>query len=157
MKGAKEVGFRFVEKTSEYIGINVKYSGNALEKYSVLAEFPFDSTRKRMSLIVLEHKSKKIYLMTKGADSIMLPRTKLAKSDLAVINKHLDEFACAGLRTLVMGQKELEEFQFKGWFQRYEQQMVSNDPLKEEKLNKLYDDMENGLDFVGCSAIEDLL
>jgi len=50
---------------------------NKNEKYNILAEFPFDSTRKRMSLIVKEDKSGKIYLMTKGADSIMLPRTNL--------------------------------------------------------------------------------
>jgi Ca2+-transporting ATPase len=47
------------------------------EKFYVLAEFPFDSTRKRMSLIIREEKSGKFFIMTKGADSIMLPRTTL--------------------------------------------------------------------------------
>lgn len=37
-------------------------------------EFPFDSTRKRMSLVV-KHGDEYI-LMTKGADSIVLPRVK---------------------------------------------------------------------------------
>lgn len=44
------------------------------EKYKILAEFPFDSTRKRMSLIV-EFEGL-IILMTKGADSIVLPRIR---------------------------------------------------------------------------------
>ena len=35
--------------------------------------------------------------------------------------------------------------------------MVSNDKNKEETLNKLYDEMETGLEYVGSSAIEDLL
>jgi len=43
----------------------------------ILSEFPFDSTRKRMSLVVKEEKSGKLYIMTKGADSIMIPRTNL--------------------------------------------------------------------------------
>jgi magnesium-transporting ATPase (P-type) len=42
------------------------------EKYEILAEFPFDSTRKRMTLIV--RFGSKIILMCKGADSIILPR-----------------------------------------------------------------------------------
>ena len=46
---------------------------NRTEKYRTLAEFPFDSTRKRMSLIV-QLENGEYYLMTKGADSIMLPR-----------------------------------------------------------------------------------
>lgn len=35
--------------------------------------------------------------------------------------------------------------------------MVSNDSKKEEMLNKLYDEMEKDLQYVGSSAIEDLL
>ena len=42
------------------------------ETYEILREFPFDSDRKRMTLIV-NHKDKYL-LMCKGADSIMLPR-----------------------------------------------------------------------------------
>jgi len=50
--------------------LTVKFPGNEGEKvYETLAEFPFDSTRKRMSLIVKEGGN--YYLMTKGADSIM--------------------------------------------------------------------------------------
>ena len=56
-----------------------------------------------MSLIVRELSTNKIFLMTKGADSIMLPRTLINKNDLMVVNQHLNVFACAGLRTLVMG------------------------------------------------------
>jgi Ca2+-transporting ATPase len=42
------------------------------EDYEILAEMPFDSTRKRMSLIV--RYQGKIILMSKGADSILIPR-----------------------------------------------------------------------------------
>jgi magnesium-transporting ATPase (P-type) len=56
-----------------------------------------------MSLIVKEEKSGKILLMTKGADSIVLPRTSLGKKVKETIEEHLYKFACLGLRTLVMG------------------------------------------------------
>ena len=45
---------------------------NREEVYEILREFPFDSDRKRMTLIV-KNRGKYI-VMTKGADSIMLPR-----------------------------------------------------------------------------------
>ena len=35
--------------------------------------------------------------------------------------------------------------------------MISNDKNKDEMLNKLYDEMEINLDYIGSSAIEDLL
>jgi len=71
------VGFKFIERSPLFVKIEIEYLKNKVEKYNILAEFPFDSTRKRMSLIVKEEKSGKIYLMTKGADSIMIPRTTL--------------------------------------------------------------------------------
>lgn len=58
-----------------------------------------------MSLIVREVNTGVIYLMTKGADSIMLPRIVISDEKMAVVDKHLYYFACSGLRTLVMGQK----------------------------------------------------
>ena len=49
------------------------------EVYEILAEFPFDSTRKRMSLMVRSQGT--IYLMCKGADSIILPRIAFSGSN----------------------------------------------------------------------------
>jgi len=45
---------------------------NKTEEYEILKEFPFDSDRKRMTLIV-KYQGRYI-LMCKGADSIMYPR-----------------------------------------------------------------------------------
>ena len=101
VQGSLDVGFKFFEKTSEYVKIEIDYT-KKVDKYFVLAEFPFDSTRKRMSLIVREESTSKLLLMTKGADSIMLPRTTVTAKQLEVIEDHLYKFACTGLRTLVM-------------------------------------------------------
>ena len=48
------------------------------EVYELCMEFPFDSTRKRMTLVV---RYNGVYiLMCKGADSIILPRISISGS-----------------------------------------------------------------------------
>jgi len=48
-------------------------AGDRVEVYNIIAEFPFDSTRKRMSLMVKTAEGQ-VILLCKGADTIMLPR-----------------------------------------------------------------------------------
>jgi phospholipid-transporting ATPase len=95
--------------------------------------------------------------MTKGADSIMLPRTTISDANRKVVDEHLYKFACTGLRTLVMAQKELNHLEFLAWNKTYKEVLTSNTPDKEDKLCELYDEMEQKLEYVGSSAIEDLL
>ena len=58
--------------------------------------------------------------MTKGADTIMLPRIKLESKVRTSIEKDLHTFACEGLRTLVFSQKELPEREFKEFYKKYD-------------------------------------
>ena len=51
------------------------------QSWEVLCEIPFNSNRKRMSLIVRDPESHDLILLTKGADSIMLPLLKEADCD----------------------------------------------------------------------------
>ena len=85
VKGASEMGLVFVEKTTKYISFENRYLNsddpNFTEKWEVLAEIPFDSDRKRMSLIVKDSKTQDTYVFTKGADNIMLPRCKLSSNE----------------------------------------------------------------------------
>lgn len=94
IKGAKQVGLELKEKTAETMTIH-NYLTDADEKYDILAEFPFDSTRKRMTLIV--RYQGKYLLMCKGADSIMIPRCEF-KTDkyqlqISKLNQDLLTFA----------------------------------------------------------------
>lgn len=81
--GAKAGGYEFIARNINNLGIEISHT-KTKEVYEILHEFPFDSTRKRMSLIVKKKGSNEILMMTKGADSIMLPRllidSKLQKS-----------------------------------------------------------------------------
>jgi len=78
IQGAKQAGLTLLDKSQKEMVIqNVLLK--RVEKYEILAEFPFDSTRKRMSLIV--RFEGQLILMTKGADSIMLPRISFNAED----------------------------------------------------------------------------
>lgn len=79
-----------------------------LEIWELLLEIPFDSTRKRMSVIVSPKGDRNtIFVMTKGADNIILPRCILTEKEKMRVRNQLYQFSCDGLRTLVLGQKNL--------------------------------------------------
>jgi len=78
------------------------------ETYKILFEFPFNSTRKRQSIVMCDPEGD-YWIMTKGADSIMAPRITWKEEMGTVVDDHLLSFAKEGLRTLVMGKKPLSE------------------------------------------------
>lgn len=69
---AKAYGFTMVERTPHYV--TVKLPNDALLKFEVLDILTFDSTRRRMSIIVRHPHSKEIIMYTKGADSAIMER-----------------------------------------------------------------------------------
>ena len=66
------MGFEFVKRTSETIEV-INYNG-VYQIWELILELPFDSTRKRMSVIVKQKDGKdtNYYMYTKGADTAML-------------------------------------------------------------------------------------
>ena len=131
-----------------------------MEDYQILKEFPFDSDRKRMTLIVKYNG--KYLLMCKGADSIMLKRVSKEKTSqqlLIKIQRELLNFAKEGLRTLVVCQKEISQASYEDLERRIYDINTSDIPLaqKETALNQLYDEYEQELHFIGSTAIEDKL
>ncbi len=155
VEGAANFGYKFLTRSSN--SVNIQIWENEPETWINHVEFPFDSSRKRMSVIVESSKTKKIYIMTKGADSIMLPRCNVDEESKKIMQNHLNKFAREGLRTLVMGQKEISQKKFEDFKKEYENIKVSLDKSKEKKLFKLYDELEANLELVGASAIEDKL
>jgi phospholipid-transporting ATPase len=87
--------------------------------FSVLEILEFNSTRKRMSVIVLDPRDKKIKIYCKGADNVIRERT--AKKSLAErwkpTEKHLQDFAVEGLRTLCCGYRAIPKKEFKEWLE----------------------------------------
>ncbi|WP_200411136.1 calcium-translocating P-type ATPase, SERCA-type [Virgibacillus salexigens] len=88
------------------------------ESYKVIKEFPFDSERKRMS-VVLEDSNDRRFLVTKGAPDVLLPRSSfhmneigrqlLKTTDQRNIEHAIDHMAAKALRTLAIAVKPLSK------------------------------------------------
>jgi phospholipid-transporting ATPase len=158
--GAKNMGFTFINRTSETIEVLNSYT-NKIEIWEVLVELPFDSDRKRMSLLVKnrDDKNNTVFILTKGADNIMLPRMKMDMQKKSATNDALYRFSCEGLRTLVLGLKTIEYSSFLKWQEKYKKVMlITETSLKENSLNILYEELEKGdFSLAGVTAIEDKL
>lgn len=150
------MGFDFVERTAHTL--KLKIFDQECAEWEILHEFPFDSFRKRMSVIVKLHDSDTYILMTKGADSVMLPRINVDEETKKGLLSDLNQFSCIGLRTLLLGQKIIsaEDYQhIKDAFAVLHEE--ENSVERERLLHAIYDKIELGLEYVGCTAIEDKL
>lgn len=79
----------------------------------------FTSTRKRMSVVVRSPNGT-ILLLTKGADSVIFNRLDPYNNPLREITEeHLEEFARIGLRTLVLGMREVPPLEYEEWNEKF--------------------------------------
>jgi len=125
--------------------------------YTILAVNAFNSTRKRMSVVVLNKATLRYYVMVKGADNVMLDRASFtSEEDRSTIDGHLTRFSNEGLRTLVIGRRELEKEDVDAWYKKFEaaQASMSN---REQALMDVAEEIETGLTVLGVTAIEDKL
>ncbi|XP_060092630.1 phospholipid-transporting ATPase ID-like [Heteronotia binoei] len=150
---ARNFGFVFWARTPETI--TVVEMGETVV-YEVLAILDFDNVRKRMSVIVRSPKGE-LTLYCKGADTIVYnllhPSCGPLKEETT---EHLEEFAGEGLRTLVVAYKDLDEATFRGWQQRHHEASTAL-VEREERLVRLYEEIETNLTLLGATAIEDKL
>ncbi|NWV27013.1 AT8B2 ATPase, partial [Origma solitaria] len=150
---ARNFGFVFRSRTPKTI--TVHELGHAIT-YQLLAILDFNNIRKRMSVIVRSPEGK-IRLYCKGADTILLERLHPINQDLTSITMdHLNEYAGEGLRTLVLAYKDLEESYYKDWSERLHR-AGSAPEAREDRLARLYDEVEHDMMLLGATAIEDKL
>lgn len=128
-------------------------------RLDVLGLHEFDSVRKRMS-VVIRLPNNTIKVLVKGADTSMLSiiggdsdREEFIKH---TTQSHLYEYSMEGLRTLVVGAKDLTDSEFELWQSRYEDASTS---LTERavKLRQTAALIECNLKLLGATAIEDKL
>lgn len=157
MLGSAQMGYQLEEKTSDTINITIP-SGE-YQIWDLILELPFDSTRKRMSVIVKlkDSKDNQLYLFTKGADTAMIPQIHLTDDVLTQVKNTLEKFAQEGLRTLVVGKKTLRESEVKDIQDKYMKISLSSDKDKERQISNLFEEIESGFSYIGCTAIEDKL
>mmetsp|Transcript_41484 Transcript_41484/g.54586 ORF Transcript_41484/g.54586 Transcript_41484/m.54586 type:complete len:217 (+) Transcript_41484:1670-2320(+) len=129
-------------------------------RYKVLNVLEFNSTRKRMSVIVRNQQTGYIELYSKGADSIM--EKLLRKGDrehdefIQRTKDYIDSFSKEGLRTLMLTKKDVSEREYSSWLERYEkaERTMIN---REETIMAAAAEIETDMTLVGSTAIEDRL
>ncbi|KAJ5069633.1 putative phospholipid-transporting atpase [Anaeramoeba ignava] len=149
---ANSLGFSLKFRDSDNIELNIQ---GKPENYEIIQLLRFTSERKRMSILLRNRNTNKIYLFTKGADEVILPRL-LEGQKLETSLAHLDSFAQSGLRTLCCAYRELSNMELRSFLQSYKQANVQIES-RDESLNEVYEMIEKKLIFCGITAIEDKL
>eukprot|EP00127_Corallochytrium_limacisporum_P000959 Clim_evm43s33 gene=Clim_evmTU43s33 len=152
VEGAKHLGFSFNTRLPDRVRINALGRD---EEYHVLDIIEFNSTRKRMSVIVRDPNGR-IRLYCKGADNVILERLAPKQRYVDQTVKHLDEFARDGLRTLCLAVAQLSEEQYKTWAAKYHEAKGALEG-RERKVTEVAELIERDLYLLGATAIEDKL
>jgi P-type Ca2+ transporter type 2C len=92
------------------------------QQFEIIQEFPFDSTRKMMSVVVKDKKDDKRYVVTKGAPDVLLANStkilwdnKLQSLSLVMgnaVKTAIDQLASQALRTIAIAYRPLTDETF---------------------------------------------
>uniref|UniRef100_A0A8C7T3M1 Phospholipid-transporting ATPase n=1 Tax=Oncorhynchus mykiss TaxID=8022 RepID=A0A8C7T3M1_ONCMY len=127
---------------------------------------PFDSSRKRMSVVVRHPLTNQVVVYTKGADSVIMDLAESPKgaeqSDgrqghiREQTQKHLDNYAREGLRTLCIAKKVQTSTEYEIWLKRhaFAETSIEN---REELLLESAQRLETNLTLLGATGIVDRL
>lgn len=169
VKAARDLGFVFLGRDQDYLNLSIL---GAPERVQILSVVEFNSTRKRMSVIIKKTNGE-ILLISKGADSVIYERLKHLKgaqdesekanavesvlNHLREINlKHLDKFAESGLRTLCFASRQLSEKEYEAFAFRHAEASISM-TNRELLMDAVAEEYERELELLGSTAIEDRL
>jgi phospholipid-translocating ATPase len=153
-----------------YIRIGIVYEGEEKAKnsdiirvvnfmnkkryYQLLQVLEFDSTRKRMSVILRDMQTQRIVLFCKGAETAIFKNCTKGRVDLC--DADIKKFAEQGWRTLALSYKYMSENEYK----TIENMLADayNDIIKrEEKMALAFDKIESNLELIAATAVEDKL
>uniref|UniRef100_A0A1J3E185 Phospholipid-transporting ATPase n=2 Tax=Noccaea caerulescens TaxID=107243 RepID=A0A1J3E185_NOCCA len=157
---ARELGFEFFYRTQTTISVRELdlVTGKRVERlYKVLNVLEFNSTRKRMSVIVQDEDGK-LLLLCKGADNVMFERlSKNGREFEEETRDHVNEYADAGLRTLILAYRELDENEYKVFNESIIEAKSSVSADRESLIEEVTEKVEKDLILLGATAVEDKL
>ncbi|XP_067154192.1 phospholipid-transporting ATPase VD [Apteryx mantelli] len=145
--------------------ITVDLAGLGSLTFQLLHILPFDSVRKRMSVVIRHPVSNKVMVYTKGADSVMMDLLGTAsevgsemeqKKIKEKTQRHLDDYARRGLRTLCIAKKVMSNAEYAEWLNLHFLAETSIDN-REELLLESAIRLETKLTLLGATGIEDRL
>lgn len=152
VSAARNFGFVFKGRTPTSITLEVD---GQEDQYDLLHILDFNNVRKRMSVIVQQ--GSKIKLFCKGADNVIFERINKESEQLKEMTlQHLSDFAGEGLRTLCLAMKEIDNDFYNQWRKRFHAASIAVEG-REEKMDKVFEEIEKDLTLIGATAIEDKL
>jgi phospholipid-translocating ATPase len=154
VSAARDVGFPFISRGRERVDIEVM---GQPESYVLLKVLEFNSTRKRMSVIVRNPQGQ-IVLYCKGADSVIYERLS-EDHDSGLkdqTSKDMEVFANSGLRTLCIAYRLIPDEEYLEWTRVYDA-ATSSITDRDEEIEKANNLIERSLRVLGATALEDKL
>ena len=157
VKAARDLGFVFMGRDQDYLNLSIL---GKKERVKILSVIEFNSTRKRMSVII-KMESGEIVLISKGADSVIYERLRMEKGmdDIGLRNenlKNLENFAESGLRTLCFASRPLSKADYEMFSFRHGEASISMSN-RELLMDAVAEEYERELELLGSTAIEDRL
>ena len=147
------INMRLISRTDKLI--ELKNLDNYIEKYEILAEFPFTSESKRMGIIVKNIEHGHIIFYMKGAENVIEKYCSEDKKSYIIENS--DILASSGLRTLVFTQKILSERYFNNWIVDYNAAKNEVNDDSQKKIAEVISRLEKDMEYLCVSGVEDLL
>ncbi|GCC31931.1 phospholipid-transporting ATPase VD isoform X2 [Chiloscyllium punctatum] len=150
-----------ISKTCSQVTVELNKVGRL--HFQLLHILPFDSIRKRMSVVVRHPLTNKVVVYTKGADSVMMDLLDASAKDQGeqkIIQErtqnYLDDYAKEGLRTLCIAKKVMNDSEYSKWLQFHLLAETSIDN-QEELLFESALKLETNLTLLGATGIVDRL
>ncbi|XP_020487724.3 phospholipid-transporting ATPase IC [Labrus bergylta] len=150
---ARELGWVFLSRTRDFIVVSEL---GVTRQYQLLALLDFTSKRRRMSILVREPEGG-LKLYCKGADIVILERLQKDCPYQERIERSLELFAQACLRTLCVAVRSVPEASWEQWSKTLAKSAAMTTCDCDTMLERLYDEMERELQLLGVTAIEDRL
>ena len=105
VKYSNSIAMELIERDRTYV--QLRNTKGIYENYDIIANFPFSSQSKKMSVLVRQRETGKIIYYVKGAEVVMEGLMKATQR--ALLLEFCEQLAMEGLRTLVFAQKVITE------------------------------------------------
>ncbi|XP_024378284.1 phospholipid-transporting ATPase 2 isoform X3 [Physcomitrium patens] len=152
VQAAAQLGMVLFSKKGSVVEVN--FLGHTME-FEILQVLEFTSDRKRMSVVVRDHSTGGLYLLTKGADETVFRRVR-AGEPVQQVADAIDQYSQLGLRTLCFAWRDLDEQEYVAWTAKFNEASAALTD-RELKIAEVSELLEKDLELLGASAIEDKL
>eukprot|EP00054_Salpingoeca_dolichothecata_P027919 m.208040 g.208040 ORF g.208040 m.208040 type:complete len:1154 (-) comp26079_c0_seq4:30-3491(-) len=151
---ARVYDYTLITSTTETTVIRIK--GQSVT-YQLLQVLPFNSKRKRMS-VILRLPNGKIRMLTKGADSA-IQKALVPGVDEGLLKKTQEQILCyakLGLRTLSFAYRDLDEDYYQKWAENHLSATTDHNHRKQRVEDSILE-IETQLTLLGATGVEDKL